>query len=140
MRRLATTHRCRQDAWRDGRQPAGRLSGHRLPTEPQAGRRSARWPGDVALPVGHRGRSATHLGSMDQRHAGQLGSLEKALRAHKAYWTTDQERADSCYGWVALAPLAMACLALDADFSIEIESDYMPGHLLRATWAGEFPT
>ncbi|MFJ6460088.1 Imm49 family immunity protein [Streptomyces sp. NPDC091387] len=77
---------------------------------------------------------------MDQRHAGQLGSLEKALRAHKAYWTTDQERADSCYGWVALAPLAMACLALDADFSIEIESDYMPGHLLKATWAGEFPT
>ncbi|MFG2403940.1 immunity 49 family protein [Streptomyces brevispora] len=67
-------------------------------------------------------------------------SLDKALRAHKAYWTADQERADSCYGWVALAPLAMACLALDADFSIEIESDYMPAHLLKATWAGEFPT
>lgn len=67
-------------------------------------------------------------------------SLDKALRAHRAYWTADQERADSCYGWVALAPLAVACLALDAGFSIEIESDYMAARLLKATWPGEFPT
>ncbi|MFD3544182.1 immunity 49 family protein [Streptomyces sp. NPDC058655] len=67
-------------------------------------------------------------------------SLEEALRAHKAYWTADQERADSCYGWVALAPLAMACLAHDAGFPIEVESEYLPKHLLKATWAGEFPT
>ncbi|MFI8498998.1 immunity 49 family protein [Streptomyces sp. NPDC085524] len=67
-------------------------------------------------------------------------SLEEALRAHKAYWTSDQGRADSPYGWVALAPLAMACLAQDADFPIEVESEYLPEHLLKGTWAGEFPT
>ncbi|MFJ7775472.1 immunity 49 family protein [Streptomyces yangpuensis] len=67
-------------------------------------------------------------------------SLGEALGAHKAYWTADQGRADSCYGWVALAPLAMACLAQDADFPIDVESEYMPKHLLEGTWAGEFPT
>ncbi|MGP3686957.1 immunity 49 family protein [Streptomyces sp. IBSNAI002] len=67
-------------------------------------------------------------------------SLEEALRAHKAYWTADQERADSCYGWVALAPLAMACLAQDADFPLEVESEYLPKHLVEGTWAAEFPT
>ncbi len=67
-------------------------------------------------------------------------SLEEALRAHKAYWTADQERAGSCYGWVALAPLAMACLAHDADFPLEVESEYLPKHLVEGTWAGEFPT
>ncbi|MGT2529108.1 immunity 49 family protein [Streptomyces nojiriensis] len=67
-------------------------------------------------------------------------SLEEALRAHEAYWTSDQGRADSPYGWVALAPLAMACLAQDADFPIEVESEYLPEHLLKGTWAGEFPT
>ncbi|WNF27165.1 immunity 49 family protein [Streptomyces sp. C11-1] len=67
-------------------------------------------------------------------------ALEEALRAHKDYWSADQERADSCYGWVALAPLAMACFALDAGFPIEVDSDYLPKHLLKATWAGEFPT
>ncbi|WP_251065492.1 immunity 49 family protein [Streptomyces sp. ISL-44] len=67
-------------------------------------------------------------------------SLEEALRAHKTYWTADQERADSCYGWVALAPLAMACLAHDADIPVEVESEYLPKHLLEGTWAGELPT
>ncbi|MFE7575738.1 immunity 49 family protein [Streptomyces sp. NPDC057521] len=67
-------------------------------------------------------------------------ALEQALRAHRAYWSADQERSDSCFGWVALAPLAMACLAADAGFPIEIESDYLPLHLLKGTWADEFPT
>ncbi|MFC8535345.1 immunity 49 family protein [Streptomyces sp. NPDC057249] len=63
------------------------------------------------------------------QHAEFNSALEQALRAHKAYWSADQERSDSCFGWVALAPLAMACLAADADFPIEIESDYLPrGH------------
>ncbi|WP_313906128.1 Imm49 family immunity protein [Streptomyces sp. 130] len=48
--------------------------------------------------------------------------------------------ANRLFDWVALAPPAMACLAADADFPIEIESDYLPLHLLKGTWAGEFPT
>ncbi|MER6598591.1 immunity 49 family protein [Streptomyces parvus] len=67
-------------------------------------------------------------------------SLENALLAHKEYWSSNPDIADSCYGWVALAPLAMACFALDAGFPIEVESDYLPKHLLQRTWLGEFPT
>lgn len=74
------------------------------------------------------------------QHAEFNRALEQALHAHRAYWSADQERSDSCFGWVALAPLAMACLAADAGFPIEIESDYLPLHLLKGTWAGEFPT
>ncbi|ESU48014.1 hypothetical protein P376_4005 [Streptomyces sp. HCCB10043] len=39
-----------------------------------------------------------------------------------------------------MAPLAMACFALDAGFPVEVESDYLPKHLLQRTWIGEFPT
>lgn len=67
-------------------------------------------------------------------------SLENALLAHKEYWSSNPDIADSCYGWVALAPLAMACFALDAGFPVEVESDYLPKHLLQRTWIGEFPT
>ncbi|WP_078660702.1 Imm49 family immunity protein [Streptomyces sp. NRRL B-24484] len=43
-------------------------------------------------------------------------------------------------GLVAPAPLAMACLAHDAGMPIDVESEYLPHHLLRGTWVGEFPT
>ncbi|MER6910704.1 immunity 49 family protein [Streptomyces sp. NPDC000594] len=67
-------------------------------------------------------------------------SLVEALDAHKLYWTADDERAEDCDGWVALAPLALAVLAQDAGFPVEVESGYLPKHLLKGTWVGEFPT
>jgi hypothetical protein len=43
-------------------------------------------------------------------------------------------------GLVALAPLAIACVARDAGVAVEVESDYLPFHLLAATRVGEVST
>ncbi|NJQ03889.1 immunity 49 family protein [Streptomyces sp. PLAI1-29] len=66
--------------------------------------------------------------------------LAKALEWNKDYWTADEERASSIEGLVALGPLAIACLAYDSGFPIEVESEYLPKHLLQRTWVGEFET
>jgi hypothetical protein len=68
-------------------------------------------------------------------------SLLQALELHKQYWTVDEERATDPTGLVAIGPLAVACLAPDAGvIPIEIESGYLPEHLLRRSWLGEFDT
>lgn len=67
-------------------------------------------------------------------------ALADALKLHKTYWTLTEDRATDIDGSIALAPLAIACLAYDADFPLDIESDYLPKHLLQRTWIGEFPT
>lgn len=64
-------------------------------------------------------------------------ALADAITRHKEYWTTDEERAHSVDGLVALAPLALACMARDADFPIDVASDYLPEELLRFGWVGE---
>jgi hypothetical protein len=66
--------------------------------------------------------------------------LAQALRLHKAYWTKDEDRRLSTDGAVALGPLAVACLALDVGMPVEVESEYLPKHLLQRSWLGEFPT
>ncbi|MFI1536457.1 immunity 49 family protein [Streptomyces anandii] len=68
-------------------------------------------------------------------------ALAQAVRLHKEYWTADvEERHETSDGDVALAPLALACLAHDAGRPIEVESEYLPRHLLQRSWLGEFPT
>ncbi|KPL34984.1 hypothetical protein JI76_11805 [Streptomyces anulatus] len=67
-------------------------------------------------------------------------ALADALKLHKTYWTLNEDRAADIDGSIALGPLAIACLAYDADFPLDIESDYLPKHLLQRTWLGEFPT
>ncbi|SEF27201.1 Immunity protein 49 [Amycolatopsis pretoriensis] len=64
-------------------------------------------------------------------------SLVLALDLHKQYWTADEDRQRNPEGFVALAPLAMACLARDAGMAIDVESDYLPHHLLAGTRVGE---
>ncbi|MFI9274594.1 immunity 49 family protein [Kitasatospora sp. NPDC052896] len=66
--------------------------------------------------------------------------LANALQWHQEYWTRDAERSRSLAGAVALGPLAVACLAYDAGFPIEVESEYLPQHLLKRSWLGEFET
>lgn len=66
-------------------------------------------------------------------------SLATALELHKRYWSTEEEW-NTPYGYVALGPLAIACLAHDAGVTIEVESDYMPANLLKGTWVGEYTT
>ncbi|MFJ4502136.1 immunity 49 family protein [Streptomyces sp. NPDC088864] len=72
--------------------------------------------------------------------AGFAPALAEALRLHKAYWTLAEDRATDIDGSIALGPLAIACLAHDADFPLDVESDYLPTHLLQRSWLGEFPT
>ncbi|MEV2260697.1 immunity 49 family protein [Streptomyces anulatus] len=67
-------------------------------------------------------------------------ALADSLKLHKTYWTLNEDRATDIDGSIALGPLAIACLAYDADFPLDIESDYLPKHLLQRTWLGEFPT
>lgn len=73
-------------------------------------------------------------------HEGFNQALAESLELHKAYWSADDTRADDVDGYLALGPLAIACLAFDAGFPIEVESDYLPKHLLERTWVGEYET
>ncbi|MEU0632302.1 immunity 49 family protein [Streptomyces sp. NPDC005989] len=66
-------------------------------------------------------------------------ALAAALEWHKEYWS-EESRALQASGFVALAPLAMACFAHDAGIPIEVESEYLPATLLGRNWCGEFPT
>ncbi|MFE9839896.1 immunity 49 family protein [Streptomyces sp. NPDC005551] len=76
-----------------------------------------------------------------KRDAEQFNAgLVQALRLHKEYWTKDEDRRLSTDGAVALGPLAVACLALDVGMPVEVESEYLPKHLLTRSWLGEFPT
>lgn len=72
-------------------------------------------------------------------HDGFNEALVKALELHKTYWNAP-ERAGDIAGLLALGPLAVACLAYDAGFPIEVESDYLPIRLLDGSWVGEFDT
>ncbi|EST27380.1 immunity 49 family protein [Streptomyces roseochromogenus] len=67
-------------------------------------------------------------------------ALSDALHWHKEYWSENEERSGSSSGLVALGPLAVACLARDAGFPIEVESEYLPKHLLTGSWLNEFET
>jgi hypothetical protein len=67
-------------------------------------------------------------------------ALEEALKLHKTYWTLNEDRAADIDGAIALGPLAIACWAFDGDFPFDIESEYLPKHLLNHGWLGEFPT
>ncbi|MFG2647722.1 immunity 49 family protein [Streptomyces sp. NPDC048436] len=67
-------------------------------------------------------------------------ALAEALTWHKEYWSDDETRSKSSEGLVALGPLAIACMAFDADIPIEVESEYLPKALLRRSWVGEFAT
>ncbi|MFC7990745.1 immunity 49 family protein [Streptomyces pilosus] len=67
-------------------------------------------------------------------------ALEEALRLHRAYWTLTEERQTDIDGAIALGPLAIACWAYDGQLPVEVESEYLPKHLLQHDWLGEFPT
>ncbi|WJV46469.1 immunity 49 family protein [Streptomyces flavofungini] len=77
---------------------------------------------------------------LTQEHEKFNEALVDALTWHKEYWTGDDDRAMSSAGLVALGPLALACLAREAGFPIEVESEYLPKALLEYAWAGELET
>ncbi|OLT25122.1 hypothetical protein BJF83_23445 [Nocardiopsis sp. CNR-923] len=72
-------------------------------------------------------------------------SLANRLRLFRDYHTSDEERARSLDGTVPFGLLALACMAYDRsfhepNFRLEVESDYLPKHIVERTWYGEFPT
>jgi hypothetical protein len=73
-------------------------------------------------------------------HAQFNEALVDALRWHKEYWSADDERATKTSSMVAFGPLAIACLAHDKGFPIEVESEYLPKALLKFSWRGEIDT
>ncbi|WP_307813320.1 immunity 49 family protein [Streptomyces sp. N35] len=73
-------------------------------------------------------------------HAQFNEALVDAVKWHKSYWAAEDDRAINSDGFVALAPLAIACLARDKGFPIELESEYLPKALLEYAWAGEIQT
>lgn len=85
------------------------------------------------------GRSPQDRSLVREDHAGFNRALAESIEWHKEYWSTE-ENALQATGLVALAPLAMACLAYDASFPIEVESEYFPIALLERDWPDEFPT
>ncbi|MEU4200783.1 immunity 49 family protein [Streptomyces sp. NPDC026294] len=65
-------------------------------------------------------------------------ALADAVRWHKEYWTADEDRAQNIQGIVAIAPLAIACLAKANGIPVEVEIDYLPEALLDFAWHDEF--
>lgn len=70
--------------------------------------------------------------------AGFNDALADAVRRHKEYGTADEDRTQNIQGVVALAPLAVACLAKANGIPIEVQSDHLPEALLDFAWRGEF--
>jgi Immunity protein 49 len=63
-------------------------------------------------------------------------ALAGAVEQHKAYWsknakTAGLSRRDDPHGILALWPLGLACLAHDRGMPIDVESDYIPGWIIR---------
>ncbi|MFE3025156.1 immunity 49 family protein [Nocardia tengchongensis] len=76
---------------------------------------------------------------LDEQRAEFNSTLAQALQFHDAFWNSDEDdRRNNRVGMIAVGPLAMACLAFDADFQIDVESDYLPRHILQRSWLGGF--
>jgi hypothetical protein len=58
-------------------------------------------------------------------------ALEKALNLHKKHFGSDEKMSGDPRGFIAIAPLGIACYAYDAGFPIEVESDYIPKCILE---------
>jgi hypothetical protein len=70
-------------------------------------------------------------------------ALVFGLKSFRSYHTSREDE-NRVGGIVALGLLAWACLAYDrsqrsSGFSLDVESEYLPKHLVRRSWYGEFP-
>ncbi|MBB6121781.1 immunity 49 family protein [Nocardiopsis algeriensis] len=71
-------------------------------------------------------------------------ALAEGLTAFGSYHTATPERAEDIDGVVPLGLLALACWAHDhhqhhREFTLEVESGYLPKYILDGGWVGEFP-
>ncbi|WP_150251771.1 immunity 49 family protein [Nocardiopsis deserti] len=71
-------------------------------------------------------------------------ALAEGLELFRSFRTANEERAKSIEGGTSIPLLALACLAYDTagqdpDFHFDVESGYLPKHILQRSWHGEFP-
>ncbi|MEU8837314.1 immunity 49 family protein [Streptomyces sp900116325] len=68
-----------------------------------------------------------------EEHAEFNSALTEALDWFRDYWTdeVDESRMMSVNGVIPLEVLGVACLAYDAQFPVEVESNYLPENLLK---------
>jgi hypothetical protein len=57
---------------------------------------------------------------------GTDGAFERALRSHKAYWSSSRDLRKNPTGFVSLPLTMLAALAWDRGIRVGIDSDYMP--------------
>lgn len=57
--------------------------------------------------------------------------LAAALERHRDYYRKSEDRSRDPDGFIALGPLALAAIAHDSGWPIDVESDYLPKRLLR---------
>ncbi|MFD4261094.1 immunity 49 family protein [Streptomyces sp. NPDC058534] len=75
------------------------------------------------------------LFSLAAGNGGQFNEdLREAVELHRRFWTADSERAGMPEGFIALAPTALAAIAHDKGFVLEVESEYLPKNLIQGTW------
>lgn len=55
----------------------------------------------------------------------------EAIKGHHHYYDSDDQRRRLPLSQLALAPLAMACVAYDLGIRTNVESDYLPRHIIR---------
>jgi hypothetical protein len=57
---------------------------------------------------------------------GTDGAFERALRSHKAYWSSSRDLRKNPTGFVSLPLTTLAALAWDRGIRVGVDSDYMP--------------
>ncbi|WP_304451923.1 immunity 49 family protein [Nocardiopsis sp. YSL2] len=70
-------------------------------------------------------------------------ALANGLTLWRDYVTSDEERAEDIKNVTPLGLLALACMGYDrsfheSGFQLEVESDYLPKHIVERSWHGEF--
>ncbi|MEU0490899.1 immunity 49 family protein [Nocardiopsis sp. NPDC006139] len=72
-------------------------------------------------------------------------ALVQALEDFKRYYDSFEEANERVDGVVPLSLLSLACLGhdkfrqQDPEFTLGIDSEYLPEHIVEASWYGEFP-
>ncbi|MFE9242623.1 immunity 49 family protein [Nocardiopsis sp. NPDC006938] len=71
-------------------------------------------------------------------------SLASGLELFRSFHTATPERSEKTEGGGPLSLFALACWGYDSalvdpDFRFEVESGYLPKHILERDWVGAFP-
>lgn len=71
-------------------------------------------------------------------------ALAEGIGLYREYWTSDEDRIKMITSTIPLGLLALACIAHDSshyapNFTLEVESGYLPKYLVNGAWHGDTP-